>query len=173
MFWDIMGSHDPTWYYASPSMHSTILAEVSERQDARSKCRLRLVYNAAGGLLPSLASQLRDTFEWTVLASYGMTECMPISAPPMNYNLERPGTSGLGIGPEVAVLGGVDNHLPNHTKGRIAIRGSPLFPGYLKSGHLDKSCFSKRLRAAGLTQETWGILMMTAIYTSPEEAKKW
>ncbi len=124
-------------------MHSTILAEACERRDALLKSRIRLVCNAAGGLLPSLALRLQDTFKCTVLPSYGMTECMPISTPPMDYKLDRPGTSGIDIGPEISILDGADSHLPRHTNGRIAVRGSPLFPGYLKSGRIDTSCFNK------------------------------
>jgi acyl-CoA synthetase (AMP-forming)/AMP-acid ligase II len=44
--------------------------------------RLRMIANAAGDLLPSLAIQLCDTFGANVLPAYGMTECMPISSPP-------------------------------------------------------------------------------------------
>lgn len=65
-----------TWYYASPSMHQMILEVGQTREDAVSKAaeRIRLVCNAAGGLLPALALQIRDCFRCTVLPSYGMTE---------------------------------------------------------------------------------------------------
>ena len=62
--------------------------------------RVRLVANAAGALLPSLALELRDVFaapppaaaggaavagvSAVVLPSYGMAECMPISTPPLS-----------------------------------------------------------------------------------------
>lgn len=124
-------------------MHSTILAEAGERSEALSKSRIRLVCNAAGGLLPSLALRIQSTFKCSVLPSYGMTECMPISTPPMDYKLDRPGTSGVSVGPELSILDGADKHLPHHTNGRIAVRGSPLFPGYLQSNHIDRSCFNK------------------------------
>lgn len=74
MFWDVVQEIQPTWYYASPSMHSVILAEASARPEALQNSRIRLACNAAGGLLPSLACQLRDTFNCIVLPSYGMTE---------------------------------------------------------------------------------------------------
>lgn len=74
LFWDVAEGIQPTWYYASPSMHSVILAEAASRPEALSKSRIRLACNAAGGLLPSLACQLRDTFDCIVLPSYGMTE---------------------------------------------------------------------------------------------------
>ena len=140
LFWDVVEAQDPTWYYVSPSMHSTILAEASERKEALSKSHIGLVCNATGGLLPSLALRIRNTFECTVLPSYGMTECMPISTPPINYRSDRPGTSGLSVGPEIYILDEADNRLPSHTTGRIAVRGSPSFPGYLKSDCIDNSC---------------------------------
>lgn len=143
LFWDVVEAQDPTWYYASPSMHSTILAEAGERREALSQSRIRLVCNAAGGLLPSLALRIQNAFKCTVLPSYGMTECMPISTPPMDYKMDRPGTSGVSVGPEISILDGAENHLPHHTNGRIAVRGPPLFPGYLKSGGIERSCFNK------------------------------
>ena len=74
MFWDVVEELHPTWYYASPSMHSVILGEAANRLDSLKKSKIRLACNAAGGLLPSLACQLRDTFNCVVLPSYGMTE---------------------------------------------------------------------------------------------------
>lgn len=78
LFWDIIDEHRPTWYYASPSMHTAILDTGNDRIDALQGNCIRFVANAAGGLLPSLAGALQRTFG-TVLPSYGMTECQPIS----------------------------------------------------------------------------------------------
>ena len=83
-------------------MHQLIL-QTGEDSDVVDP-RLRMIANAAGGLLPSLAMKLRDVFKANVLPSYGMTECMPISSPPATYELEKPGTSGVPVGPEVAIL---------------------------------------------------------------------
>ena len=111
--------------------HQCIRAEASERKEALSKSHIRLVCNAEGGLLPSLALRIRNTFWCTVLPSYGMTECMPISTPPMNYKLDRPVASGLIVGPGISILDKADGDLPSRTTGRIAVRGPPIFPGYL------------------------------------------
>jgi acyl-CoA synthetase (AMP-forming)/AMP-acid ligase II/acyl carrier protein len=142
-FWDILEGDSGTWYYASPSMHMSILAEAGLRGNSVSRYHLRLVCNAAGGLLPALAARLQDTFKCTVLPSYGMTECMPISTPPLSYTLDRVGTSGVGCGPEIAILDDSDIHLPPGQVGRISVRGGPTFPGYLKDGQLDNSAFNK------------------------------
>lgn len=74
LFWDVVHELPVTWYYASPSMHSIILTTASDRQAALDQSCIRLACNAAGGLLPSLACKLRDTFKCVVLPSYGMTE---------------------------------------------------------------------------------------------------
>lgn len=143
-FWDMIDTTLPTWYYASPSMHSLILDESVHRAEALRKNRIRLVCNAAGGLLPSLAVQLRDTFDSVVLPSYGMTECMPISTPPVDYTLDRPGTSGISTGPELGIFDGEFGSVPSGIVGRICVRGEPLFPGYLQpDGTIDRSALNE------------------------------
>lgn len=143
LFWDVVEDRQPTWYYASPSMHSVILEQSQNRSGALSKSRIRLICNAAGGLLPSLACSLRDTFSCIVLPSYGMTECMPITSPPLTYKLDRTGTSGTSVGPDLSILDGNDKKVQDRTVGRIAVRGAPVFEGYLKDGNIiDKSCFT-------------------------------
>ena len=148
LFWDCVEDHAPTWYYASPSMHQCILEAGAERPESVAKSQIRLVCNAAGGLPPSLACQLRDTFSrddvaCTVLPSYGMTECMPATTPPLDYKLEKPGTSGISCGPEISILDGKDSAVECGTVGRISVRGAPVFAGYLRAGSVvDKSCFT-------------------------------
>lgn len=69
---------------------------------------------------------------------------MPISTPPINYRLDRPGTSGISTGAELSILDWEDVLVPSGEIGRICIRGEPVFKGYLKpDGQLDKSVFNK------------------------------
>jgi acyl-coenzyme A synthetase/AMP-(fatty) acid ligase/acetyltransferase-like isoleucine patch superfamily enzyme len=138
IFWALLEKRAFSWYYAAPTMHQLILQ--SGRQEAdnstltieqKIKPELRMIANAAGGLLPSLAVQLQETFGANILPSYGMTECMPISSPPATYQLEKPGTSGVAVGPEIAILNTTTlKPLPFGEEGPICVRGEPCFRGY-------------------------------------------
>ena len=69
--------------------------------------RVRLMANAAGPLTPAAAEALRACFPGAaVLPCYGMTECMPITCPPPGYALERPGSCGQAVGPELSIRAG-------------------------------------------------------------------
>ncbi|CAI7643953.1 unnamed protein product [Penicillium glandicola] len=147
MFWDAVQSPHmiPTWYYATPTMHQMILAEAKHRPDAVKESAIQFICNAGAGLPPTLAVQLRETFNCVILPSYGMTECMPIAAPPKNYALDRYGTSGQIVGPEVAILTESGDPVPQYEMlGHICIRGSPTFEGYLTpEGKIDTSAFNE------------------------------
>eukprot|EP00980_Cylindrotheca_fusiformis_P019893 scaffold7000_cov132-Cylindrotheca_fusiformis.AAC.6 len=130
LFWQLLLDKEKcfSWYYAAPTMHQVLLASIPA---TCATPRLRMIANAAGGLLPSLAEELRNTFGGAnVLPSYGMTECMPISSPPYNYELTKPGTSGVPVGPEICILNGNENALPPGNEGSICVRGQPCFHGY-------------------------------------------
>ena len=78
-----------------------------------------------------LMTQSIDSCRCHVLPSYGMTECMPIAAPPEGYELDRVGSSGLPLGPTVQVQDAEGHALPANTHGHIVVRGRPCFGGYL------------------------------------------
>ncbi|GAC1541014.1 MAG: hypothetical protein NVS3B12_28350 [Acidimicrobiales bacterium] len=124
-FWDQLDDGEQfTWYYASPTMHEGVLNEADQRP--HSVHRLRFICNAAGDLLPSTAARLRARFDAAILPGYGMTECMPIAIPPLDYRLERKGASGRVLGPEVRIIDIDGNPAPTGTDGRIMLRGAPL-----------------------------------------------
>jgi hypothetical protein len=136
LFWQLMNQKAFTWYYAAPTMHHLILqtgkaeGHIRSTVDSQSP-QLRMIANAAGGLLPSLARELRKTFRAAVLPSYGMTECMPITSPPSNYQLNKPGTSGVAVGPEICILNPTTLEEEATGKGgAICVRGAPCFRGY-------------------------------------------
>lgn len=146
-WWPLAIQHGASWYYAAPTMHHAILASRPDDVDM-SKIKIRMICNAAGGLLPSLANEMRAVFDCAVLPSYGMTECMPIASPPVSYRLERPGTSGLSCGPDLSIRDptNIDIELPAGKTGNVCVRGVPTFSGYETSTDpsvpLDTSVFN-------------------------------
>lgn len=67
---------------------------------------LRFVANASGGLSEALAERMHAGFGCCVLPCYGMTECMPVSSPPLVHPVLHPASSGQVVGPYVRVMGG-------------------------------------------------------------------
>ncbi|KAJ7218399.1 acetyl-CoA synthetase-like protein [Mycena pura] len=148
-FWTLSRDLRATWYYAAPTIHHAILASRPEAiVPSRDLC-MRMICNAAGGLLPSLAVELQTTFQAVILPSYGMTECMPIASPPITYNLDRPGCSGIACGPHLSIRDPADleRALPSGRTGAICVRGLPTFEGYEVSPDrnvpLDTSAFTR------------------------------
>jgi acyl-CoA synthetase (AMP-forming)/AMP-acid ligase II len=69
---------------------------------------------------------------------------MPISTPPLDYQLDREGTSGISAGPELIILDWSEEKVLSGAVGRICVRGDPVFPGYLKpDGTYDRSPFNE------------------------------
>ena len=154
LFWDVLfSSSDPsladakhripkvTWYYAAPTMHHAILNEAAMRPKPLPVDSVRYIANAAGGLLPVLAKALKDTFQATILTSYGMTECMPISTPPQDYDLDPAGTSGTPVGPEILIVDDDLRALPTRSAGNIFVRGPPCFGGYEGNASANQESF--------------------------------
>ncbi|PFH50931.1 hypothetical protein AMATHDRAFT_143766 [Amanita thiersii Skay4041] len=148
-FWNLATRLKATWYYAAPTIHHAILTSRPDGINASTDVSIRMICNAAGGLLPSLAVELQKTFiEAVILPSYGMTECMPIATPPTDYQLERPGCSGLACGPHLSIRDpfNLERELPRRTTGAVSVRGPPTFEGYETVADvtlpLDKSTFT-------------------------------
>jgi len=160
MFWDLVKAFGITWYYAGPTNHEMILREGALRQQGDSEStvvKLRFIGNAAGHLTNELAERLHATFNCHVLPSYGCTEAMPITSPPANYNLEKPGSSGKPCGPEVVILDDYGKKQPPNQLGHIVVRGCPVMQAY--EGLNDSGAFSGDFLRTGdvgyLDNEGW------------------
>ncbi|KAF8997871.1 AMP-dependent synthetase and ligase [Cyathus striatus] len=132
-FWNLAQEFQATWYYAAPTIHHAILSVQPDGVNPEKDLSIRMICNAAGGLLPSLAVQLKEAFGGAVvLPSYGMTECMPIATPPVNYQLDRPGCSGIACGPHMSIRDprNIERALSPRATGAVCVRGLPTFSGY-------------------------------------------
>ncbi|KAJ7022218.1 acetyl-CoA synthetase-like protein [Mycena alexandri] len=147
-FWTLSEQLQATWYYAAPTIHHAILTSKPDSINPSRDLQIRMICNAAGGLLPSLAIDLQTTFQAVILPSYGMTECMPIASPPVTYQLDRPGCSGIACACYLSIRdpSNLENALPAGKTGAICVRGLPTFQGYEVSPDinvpLDTSAFT-------------------------------
>ncbi|KAJ3868476.1 acetyl-CoA synthetase-like protein [Lentinula novae-zelandiae] len=148
-FWNLSAQLKATWYYAAPTIHHAILTSQPENIVPQRDLQIRMICNAAGGLLPSLAVDMKERFgNAVILPSYGMTECMPIASPPTTYQLERPGCSGIACGPYLSIRdpSNIEHELSRGKTGAVSVRGLPTFAGYEVSPDinvpLDTSAFS-------------------------------
>ncbi|KAJ7617827.1 acetyl-CoA synthetase-like protein [Roridomyces roridus] len=147
-FWALSQQIGATWYYAAPTIHQAILSSKPDDISPSHDLCIRMICNAAGGLLPSLATDLQAAFGAVILPSYGMTECMPIASPPTSYRLERTGCSGIACGPHLSIRdpSNIERALPTGSTGAICVRGLPTFQGYEVDPNpdapLDVSAFS-------------------------------
>ncbi|KAJ7367145.1 acetyl-CoA synthetase-like protein [Mycena albidolilacea] len=125
-FWTLARDLQASWYYAAPTIHHAILSSQPAGIVPSRDLRIRMIANAAGGLLPSLAESLNSTFD----------------------ALERPGCSGIACGPHLSVRNpaNAEQALPAGATGAICVRGLPTFVGYETSPDptvpLDTSAFT-------------------------------
>jgi acyl-CoA synthetase (AMP-forming)/AMP-acid ligase II len=77
---------------------------------------------------------------------------MPIASPPKDYQLDRPGCSGITCGPHVSIrnLANINEQLSCGQTGAICVRGIPTFEGYEVSPDI-----SVPLDRSGFSEEGW------------------
>ena len=95
----VEGKEGATWCYLVPTMWEMLLdyaAAHPELKNSMPCSRLRFVRSAGSDLPHHFALELAAFFgeSVSILPTYGMTEAMPIAAPPLPYLLERPGSVG-------------------------------------------------------------------------------
>ena len=122
----------PTWYSAVPTMHQAILAQARLNPDQVAGIRLRLVRSASAPLPPRVFAELERTFGTTVIEFYGMTETAsaPIACNPLPPRKSKPGSVGIPVGLEVAILNDRGDALPAGQTGHVTVHGGSVMPCY-------------------------------------------
>lgn len=130
-FFAWLGEANPTWYTAVPTMHQAILARAGRNQAAIAATRLRFVRSSSASLPPQVLHQLEETFKAPVIEAYGMTEAShQMTSNPLPPRPRQPGTVGVAMGLEVAIMDAQGSLLPAGHIGEIVIRGGNVIAGY-------------------------------------------
>lgn len=122
----------PTWYSAVPTMHQAILAQAQQNRERAAECRLRFVRSSSAPLPPRIFSELEQTFETPVIEWYGMTEVASasITCNPFPPRQRKPGSVGLPVDLDVAIMDEGGALLPGGRTGQVVVRGATVTSGY-------------------------------------------
>jgi len=126
-----LGTHQPTWFTAVPTMHQAIAERARLAPQEVGPTRLRFVRSASAALPPSVAVDIEARFGAPMIEAYGMTEgAHQIACNPLPPRLRRPGTVGLAAGPEIAVMDQAGHPVAANITGEIVMRGPNVARGY-------------------------------------------
>jgi amino acid adenylation domain-containing protein len=134
-FLSLVDRHQPTWYTAVPTIHQAVLQAVlsgiPKNREKWHESSLRLIRSSSAPFGASLMQQLEDVFQVPVIQAYGMTEgAHQIASNPLPPYPRKPGSVGLPVGTEVAVLDDAGRFRTDGQTGEIVIRGATVISSY-------------------------------------------
>jgi acyl-CoA synthetase (AMP-forming)/AMP-acid ligase II/acyl carrier protein len=121
----------PTWYSAVSTVQQGILERVQANPDSISRHSLQIIRSTAIALPQNVREGLENAFRVPVADVYGSTEAGQISMTPIEPGWHKPGTNGLSLGQEIAVIDSRGSFLPPCQTGEIVVRGESVTGGYL------------------------------------------
>jgi acyl-CoA synthetase (AMP-forming)/AMP-acid ligase II len=129
----------PTYYSAVPTMHQMVLARAPEPRPTS----LRFVRSSSAALPGQVSEGLRGLFGVPVMEAYGMTEAShQMTCNPLPPRHTKPGSVGVAMGIDVAILDEQDNVLPPGERGEVSIRGDTIIDGYESNPGANASAFT-------------------------------
>jgi acyl-CoA synthetase (AMP-forming)/AMP-acid ligase II len=131
----------PTLYWASHTQNQLILEQVKENAEVISRSRLRFIVTGGGSLPASSIIGLESAFKVPVLEWYGMSEAGAICINPLPPLQRKPGSVGMSMGSDVAIMGDGQMQLTKGKIGEVVIRGPNVFRGYEDDLEANKAAF--------------------------------
>jgi acyl-CoA synthetase (AMP-forming)/AMP-acid ligase II len=143
-FFGWMAELRPTWYTAVPTMHQAILTRAERNRQIIRDVPLRFIRSSSSSLPEPVMTQLEETFGAPVLESYGMTEAAhQMASNPLPPRARKPGSVGIGAGPEIAIMDEAGTLLGAGDIGEVVIRGENVSKGYENNPSANASTFTK------------------------------
>jgi len=140
-FWSWMDELAPTWYTASPSLHQAIAAHAPPGLACGTS--LRFVRSCSASLPAVTRRHLESLFRVPVVEAYGMTEAAhQVTSQRPADGSPAPGSVGVAVGTEVAVVDDNAALLPAGSPGEVVVRGPNVMRGYAGDAEVDRSAFA-------------------------------
>jgi amino acid adenylation domain-containing protein len=125
-----MAEFHPTWYPAVPTIHQAILAHADQHREIIAQYPLRFIRSGSAPLPSQVRAELEQVFQTRVLETYGMTETSVITCNPPPQRQRKPGSAGMAVGTEIAIMDERSSVLSAGEVGEIVVRGAGVMQGY-------------------------------------------
>lgn len=141
-FWSWVEEFRPTWYSAVPTMHQLLLARAERNTELIRRNPFRFIRSSSAPLPPVVMERLEETFGAPVLESYGMTEAShQMASNPLPPAPRKPGSVGVGVGVDVAIMDEAGALLPRGATGEVVVRGGNVVDGYENNPEANAAAF--------------------------------
>jgi acyl-CoA synthetase (AMP-forming)/AMP-acid ligase II len=129
-----------TYFSASSTVLASLLDAITDRRpDIVST--LRFVRSSSNALPTRLQERLEAALGVPVLQGFGTTEAGMIATNPLPPAMRKPGSVGVSVGPEIAVLDENGNGCPALEVGAVVVRGPGVMSGYLDDADASRLAF--------------------------------
>jgi acyl-CoA synthetase (AMP-forming)/AMP-acid ligase II len=134
----------PTWCAAVPTMLQAILAHARLNGERVADCPLRFVRTASAPLPRPIFAELEQIFQVPVINYYGMTETAsaPIGINPLPPRQRKPGSVGIPVWLDVAIMGESGALLPRGQTGQVVVRGASVMSSYDSAPLANQAAFT-------------------------------
>ena len=141
-FWQIISDYQITSFGSVATMLSMLLSTYPDGVPAGLNTeQLRFAMCGSAPVPAEVLRRFEETFNCLVIEGYGLSEstCRSTFNPPDKRR--RPGSCGVPIGNEMAVVDEEDREVPNGELGEIVLRGENILKGYYKNETANETAF--------------------------------
>ncbi len=139
-FWEWVRDHRVTWFSAVPTILSLLLSHDSPPREEIAT--LRFARSASAPLPVAVLEEFERRSGVPVIESYGMSEAAgQITSNPLPPLPRKPGSVGMAVGNELAVVDEKGAFLPSGSIGEVVLRGENICVGYLDNPDANQEAF--------------------------------
>jgi oxalate---CoA ligase len=141
-FFGWLKEFQPTWYTATPSMHSAVL-ERSRQIGGPFSHHLRFLRSCSAPLPSRTVEGLERFFGVPLVEAYGMTEAAhQIACNPLPPAERKRGSVGIPTGTTIGVMDSEGALLPPECEGELVIRGANVMSSYIAAAEINRQAFN-------------------------------